>query len=395
MPKKDSDLQGLTRLLTEVTVGITNLVEAMHQRIVHPPFLPSTPIQHAITGIADITYRQVRWGAQFVGRGLDHVLGQWGAVSDDVSTTDEREAIRAVLNGVIGDYLEKKDNPLQIRMCFRYHSEEISPGSNNLNKAYPTINGNILLMIHGLCMNDTQWTREEHNHGESLAKELGMTPIYLRYNSGRHISSNGQELNDLLEELVSNWPVPVKELVMVTHSMGGLLARSALYYGEKQHTTWPEHLRKLIFLGTPHHGAQLERTGNYLDTILEAIPYAKPFARLGKVRSAGITDLRYGNLIEEDWQGMDRFDLRGDQRQIIPLPRQIDCYSVAAVMGNESDFLSETVGDGLVSLVSAWGQHRDPNRVLSFEDTWVTYQTNHFELLGKPEVFTRMKAWLQ
>jgi hypothetical protein len=102
----------------------------------------------------------------------------------------------------------------------------------------------------------------------------------------------------------------------------------------------------------------LEKTGNYLDFILESTPYAKPFARLGKIRSAGVTDLRYGNLCDEDWQNKNRFALKGDQRQIIPLPQRIDCYSIAAVIGKASDSLSNRLlGDSLVDIKSALGQH--------------------------------------
>jgi triacylglycerol esterase/lipase EstA (alpha/beta hydrolase family) len=140
-------------------------------------------------------------------------------------------------------------------------------------------------------MNDVLWTRKEHNHGIALAKELGKTPIYLHYNTGRHISSNRQNFNKLLEQLVLEWPVPVEELVIIGHSMGGLVTRSALHYGQQQNKTWPNHLKKIIFLGTPHHGASLERTGNYLDVILQSSYYTKPFAQLGKIRSAGITAL--------------------------------------------------------------------------------------------------------
>lgn len=106
--------------------------------------------------------------------------------------------------------------------------------------------------------------------------------------------------------------------------MGGLVSRSAIHYGQQQQKLWTKHLKKIIFLGTPHHGAPLEQAGNFLDVILEAIPYAKPFARLGKIRSAGVTDLRYGNLLDEDWQNNDRFKMQGDQRKNISLPEQVE-----------------------------------------------------------------------
>ncbi len=394
---ESSDLQGLTRLITEATIGITDLVEVMHRRVVHPPFFPSTPIQHLISNIAGVTYKNIRWSTQFMGSGVDRALGHFAPALGEIGTTSESEAIRSLLNGVVGDYLEEKENPLKIIMQFRHKAKAILLDSISLEKAYPAINGKILLMVHGSCMNDIQWTRKEHNHGAELAKELDKTPIYLHYNSGRHISTNGQNFNELLEKLVLHWPVPVEELVIVAHSMGGLVTRSALHYGQQKQKTWTKHLKKIAFLGTPHHGSSLERAGNYLDVILETIPYAKPFARLGKVRSAGITDLRYGNLIDEDWQGNDRFEIHGDQRQSIPLPNRIECYNIAATIGKATDPVSPRLfGDGLVDIESALGQHKNPDKDLRFreENSWVAYENTHLDLLNNPKIYAKIKAWL-
>lgn len=394
--KTSSYLQGVTRLIVDATTGVTDVVEAMHRRVVHPPFLPSTPVQHLITGVAGIVYKNIRWGTQLIGGSLDYALGQFAHVFGEIKTTDEREAMRSALNGVVGDYLEEKENPLKIRMQFRYQSKPV-PLDGSMDAVYPAINGKILLMVHGSCMNDIQWTRKGHNHGTALATALGKTPIYLHYNTGRHISTNGQNLSELLEALVQQWPIPIEELVIVAHSMGGLVARSALYYGQQQQKTWPEHLKKIVFLGTPHHGSPLERMGNYLHSILAFIPYAKPFARLGTVRSAGVTDLRHGNLLDEDWQGNDRFETQEDRRHPVPLPTQIACYSIAAAIGKATDPISPRImGDSLVDVKSALGQHENPAKNLDFkaDNTWVAYGNTHLDLLSNPDIYAKMKAWL-
>lgn len=392
-----ADAQGLTRLITDATIGITDLVEAMHRRIVHPPFLPSTPIQHLISNIATFTFKSIRGGARLIGGGADQALGKLASGLEDVEVSDEREAIRSVVNGVVGDYLEEKNNSLAIPMQFRHGGKTIPLDSESLTKVYPTINGKILLMIHGLCMNDLQWTWEGHNHGKTVAEASDKTPIYLHYNTGRHISTNGQELDSLLETLVQQWPVPVEELVIIAHSMGGLLSRSACYYAHEQQHTWTQHLKKIVFLGTPHHGAPLERAGNYVDVILEAIPYAKPFARLGKIRSAGVTDLRYGSIVDEDWQGTDRFEMQSDQRQHIPLPDQVSCYSIAAVVGKATESVSsQLLGDNLVPVQSALGQHKNPDKSLAFkqENTWIAYESNHMNLLSNADVYSKIVGWM-
>lgn len=395
--KKESDLQGVTRLVTDATIGITEVVQAMHNRIVHPPFLPSTPIQHLITNIANITYKNIKWTTKFIGNNTDKALGIFVAANKNAKTTDKNEALRAVLNGVIGDHLEKTDNPLKINMQFRFQGKVISLDKKSILKTYPKVNGKILLMIHGSCMNDIQWTRKEHNHGKKMAKELDKTPIFLHYNSGLHISTNGKIFNELLDELVLNWPVPITEITILAHSMGGLITRSALYYGDESKNKWTKHLKKVFFLGTPHHGSPLERAGNYLDAVLEAVPYAKPFARLGKIRSAGVTDLRYGNLLDEDWQHKDRFEMYGDERQFVPLPEDVACYSIAAVIGKAlNSNASQLMGDNMIGIKSALGQHNDPNKTLHFkeENTFIAYENNHLDLLSNPEIYQKIKDWL-
>lgn len=395
---KDSKLQGATRLVTEATLGITNVVENMHHRMVHPPFLPSTAIQQIITKIAGLVYTHVRWTTKIVGDSIDVLLGKLVPLVGDIKSSDQKEALRATLNGVIGDYLEKTNNPLKINMRWRYKGLPITPERSAIEAAYPKTTGKIILMIHGSSMNDLQWTQNDHNHGESIAQQINATPIYLHYNSGKHISSNGKELAKMLETLVHQWPTPVQQLIIITHSMGGLLGRSALYYAQKRNHSWIDHLTKMIFLGTPHHGSPLEKTGNYVDMILEKIPYTAPLAPLGKIRSAGVTDLRFGNLIDEDWEGADRFERRRDKRTPIPLPKNSDCYAVAASKGKlKKNKISRIKGDGLVTVKSALGMHKNPSKDLDFkeENTRIIYKSAHIDLLSNQEVYRQLKAWLQ
>lgn len=392
-----SDIQGLTRLITDATIGLTDVVEAIHKRVIHPPFLPSTPIQYLISNIASLTYKNVRRTTQFIGEGLDRGIGQLTPLFKEIKTTDEREAFRCIINGVVGDYLGDKENPLKITMQLRYQSKAMELDQKSIKEAYPTINGKILLMVHGSCLGDFQWTRKGHNHGEKLAEEFNKTPIYLNYNSGLHVSTNGQRFSELLEELVNNWPVPVEEIIIVSHSMGGLVARSAFYYGNKGQKTWTKYLKKVVFMGTPHHGSQLERTGNYVDVILNSIHYTKPFARLGKIRSAGVTDLRYGNLIDEDWNGNDRFERTGDQRASLPLPEEVDFYSIAAVTGKKIKSKSNRIlGDGLVNIKSALGEHVNPAKNLHLKKAskLIVYETAHIDLLSSLTVYAKLKEWL-
>jgi pimeloyl-ACP methyl ester carboxylesterase len=177
----------------------------------------------------------------------------------------------------------------------------------------------------------------------------------------------------------------LQEIAIVGHSMGGLVARSAVRHGRAARHDWPRSLRRLVFLGTPHHGAPLERGGHRLDYVMELSPYVAPFTRLGKSRSAGITDLRYGSITE-------------DEQEFVPLPQDVECYALAATLGKRRDRVAERlVGDGLVPLDSALGRHKDAARTLALREDrqWIGYEMGHLELLGRPEVYAQLRKWLK
>jgi hypothetical protein len=155
---------------------------------------------------------------------------------------------------------------------------------------------------------------------------------------------------------------------------------------------WPARLRHLVFLGTPHHGAPLERGGNQLHRALGVSPYVAPFTRLTGLRSEGITDLRHGNLLESDWQG-GRFH-SGDTRAHVPLPAQVRCHAVAGTWGH--DTADRLLGDGLVGVDSALGGHAKPSRDLRIpaSRTFVARGVDHLALLESPAVDRKLRAWL-
>jgi pimeloyl-ACP methyl ester carboxylesterase len=392
-----SDLRGISRITIDAIAGVVNLVEAMHLNIASTPWILGAAKQGRTTGITGLVYRSIRGVVGVVGYSLDRLLGQLVPQLGEGSAWPGREALLAALNGVLGDYLEATGNPLATRMCARRGGKPLELVSTSLATGVPPPGGRLLVLLHGLCMNDLEWKRQGHDHGAALARDLGYTPVYLLYNSGRHISLNGRECAQQLERLVEAWPVPLRELAVIGHSMGGLVARSACHYGAAAGHAWRHHLDKLVFLGTPHHGAPLERGGNWVDILLGVSPYVAPFSRLGKIRSAGITDLRFGNLVDEDWEGRDRFARAGDPRRAVPLPDGVSCYTIAATIGTQAgDFTDRMIGDGIVPLKSALGRHENPDLALPFPASreWVGYGMNHLDLLNHPEVYAQIRGWL-
>lgn len=394
---RTSDLRGIGRLTIDAIAGVVDLVEALHYNIASVPGIRGATKQGRTTGITGLVYRSIRGAIGLASHGLDRFLAKLNPLLGAGSAWPGREAVQAALNGVLGDYLAVSKNPLAITMCARRDGNSLPMEAHALAAAIPHASGKVVVLVHGLSMNDLQWNRQRHNHGAALAHDLGYTPVYLRYNTGLHVSDNGHAFDDLLDTLIQLWPVQVRELAIIGHSMGGLVARSACHYGAAADRNWLRHLDKLIFLGTPHHGAPLERGGNWVDMLLGMSRYTAPFARLGKIRSAGITDLRYGNLVDEDWEGRDRFEFAGDVRLAVPLPDGVQCFTIAATTGKQAGHVSgRLIGDGIVPLASALGRHQDPGLALTFPESrqWIGYGMNHLDLLSRHEVYARIRGWL-
>ncbi len=392
-----SDLRGISRLTLDAIVGLTNMVEAVNMTVLDRSSKWGMPAHKPLSGATSVLYRNIRTITNLVGDGADTLLDWLTPLLAKNRGWPGREPVLAILNGVLGDHLEATHNPLAITMSLRYRGQALVLEKQGLLKTIPDVNGRILLLAHGLCMNDRQWRRGQHDYGMELAQDRRYTPVYLHYNSGRHISVNGRELAEQLEALLLQWPVEPEQVVILGHSMGGMLARSAIHYGTLAGHRWPHYLKKLIFLGTPHHGAPLERGGNWFHVLADNSVYTAPLSSLGKIRSAGITDLRYGNLLDEDWVGLDRFAHGVDPRNPLPLPSSVQCYAIAATTGKQpGDMRDRLLGDGLVPVESALGihEHHAFNLAFPLENQRIEYGMNHLDLLGEDAVYRQLLAWL-
>lgn len=396
-PIRVSDVRGASRLAVDAVAATTRLVEAMHYTIASRAAAGGWVGWAAARGVPGLVYRSVRGITRLVGGGIDAVLAPLVPPLDHGRSSLRREAVVAAVNGVLGDYLEASGNSLAIAMSLRRDGVPLAADRAALAAALPRASGRLLVLVHGICMSDLQWRRQGHDHGAALERDLGCTAVYLHYNSGLHVSANGRRFAELLERLTREWPVPLDEVAIVGHSMGGLVARSACHYGRQAGHGWLARLHTLIFLGTPHHGSPLERAGNWVDAALGANRYTAPLAKLGMIRSAGVTDLRYGNVLDEDWQGRDRFARDGDRRRPLPLPRNVGCYAVAATQeGSRRRVAAVLPSDGFVPLDSALGRHPDPRLALDFPagHQWIAEGMGHFDLLSRPEIYARLRDWL-
>lgn len=398
---RPSDLRGVARLAAQATTSISRVAEGVHQSVLGTLGLPGGAQPGQTRGLTGLVYQSIRGVTRLVDAGLQAGLARLepffesGAASPAVHW--EREAVLAALNGVMGDRLQSDGNPLCTRMGWYQGG---LPLDLSALAARGEVTGKLLVLVHGLCMNDLQWQHGGHDHGAYLAQALGYTPVYLRYNSGLHVSDNGAQLSAQLHDLVARWPVPLSEVAVLAHSMGGLVVRSACAHAADPaapDAAWMPLLRHLVFLGTPHHGAPLARAGQWVHVLLGSSVYSRPFARLARLRSAGITDLHYGHVLESDWHGRDRFRPSRDQRTPVPLPSGVAAYAVAATLaGRRGGAAERLVGDGLVPLHSALGLHDDGGRTLGFpkKRQAVFYRMGHLQMLGDVRVAQRLERWL-
>lgn len=390
--------------------GGTTRIHELHQGIADRAFTAvgpvSAPVRLAHDAIAGLAYGSVRLA---LGAGA-RLAGSIAALRADGTSLHDVPAARAalgILNGAHGDLLEREAPGLALGMTVRVDGRIVPPEAGALAQAFPATGGRLAVFLHGLTETERSWCyRAERHHGRpgitygtQLLADLGLTPVHLRYNTGRHISDNGRSLDEVLTALTDAWPVPVQDVVLIGHSMGGLVARSALHRaggGTPQAHGWTHLVRDTITLGSPHLGAPLERGVHRLSGVLARLPETRGLAALLALRSVGIKDLRRGTLVEEDWSGRD-LDAPGTAEHThVPLHDGARHFVVLATLSRDpGGRAADLLGDLLVPPRSASGDTEDDDR-LAFPPDHVHRLggLNHFDLLNHPRVYEQIRRWL-
>ena len=384
------DLRRFPGAIREMHLGIAERAF----RGVGPAALPVKLIHDAISSRA---YGAIGAGAAGLGEAVDAAMEQRGIGEHvSLSTTQKGSFGLAVLNGLIGDQLERDGSALAQPTSVRMRGERIGLDEPSLRDAFPQASARLVVFIHGLTGDEFCWSwGPEDAYGSRLASELDCTALYLRYNSGLHVSENGRSVAELLEELVAAWPVDVQQIALVGHSMGGLVARSAAHQADEHDHAWVRRVRHVVSLGTPHLGAPLEQGAHRAAVALHKLPETRMLSSFLRRRSAGIRDLRYGSLVDEDWRGCDPEALRAAACKEVPLlPWATHCFVSATVTRDPKHPLGRLLGDILVLVPSATGRSR--TRRIPFRDEHGHHLggTHHLALLNHPEVYERLRDWL-
>ena len=305
-------------------------------------------------------------------------------------------AAQAAANGLWGDRIERDHAPIAIEMAVRSDGWDVPLHPEALAQAFPDATGHLVVFVHGLAEDETCWQRpHEHLHGGYNDRLRGsdLTPVDIRYNSGLRVSENGRRLARLVDALVVAWPVPVASLSFVGHSMGGLVARSACHVADDADAEWVRTVRAVVMLGTPHHGAPLEKAVHVVDWVLRRTPETEPFSRPLAARSAGIADLRFGAVIDDDLSHPER--LLHDGRTHPPLLSHVTYYWVAASLSPDPDHpWGRLLGDGLVRYPSASGRGWPKDVDLHPDNGVHVTGVSHLGILNHPDVDERLRVWL-
>jgi pimeloyl-ACP methyl ester carboxylesterase len=420
--------RGVKQLVHDAVDATTALVEEGHESTsravmrVLDQIEPVAAPAHAVDDIRRFTTRGVLATVRAVNRAVEvitdvgfdaaeHAVKMRGLPLEGAAVPMRSDALRTarglgdaamgVVNGAIGDHLHTRGNGLDLGMQLRYGDgyldlDDASAAQRQLAGATPRV----VVLVHGLMLTEWSWCLEaEAYHGDAgisfgslLARDLGFTPIYARYNTGRHVSENGRSLARTLAALQAAYPMPIEELVLIGHSMGGLVIRSACHYAAEESLGWLAPLRRVFCLGSPHHGAPLERIGRVAAAVLDAIdtPGTRIPARLIQARSSGIKDLGKGRLVDEDWLDHDPDVLREEACREVPLLDHVAYHFLSATMTEDPEHpLGKIIGDLLVLSPSACGEQLG-HRTFPI-DTRCFGGVLHHQLQNHPAVYEQIR----
>lgn len=303
----------------------------------------------------------------------------------------------AVLNGLVGDYLARQQNGLATDMTCVHEGRPLPVEREALAAAYPDASPQVVVLVHGLMCTEDVWTFEDGaDYGHLLQRELGLTPVYVRYNSGLSIPENGAHLTRLLEGLTAGFPVRIENLILLGYSMGGLVIRSACHVASEEQAAWLALVERCIYVGTPHLGAPLERIGRGAVRLLGKIndPYTRLVAEIADLRSEGLKDLGDGRLTRATSAPNGAGVCLDDPRHPVPLLPSMAHYLIAGSMWADSR-LAMYFGDALVPLTSATnGACIDAaSMALPPSHIRIVSSHGHTALARSPEVYAHVREF--
>ena len=381
---------------------VADTVEGMHKAIADPVFSTTAKLLGKAFGFEDRVdldsltesrsnfglraniYRAVRGTSSLTTQGAAWVFGMLDEEEDAASIQDAKGGATAIaaLTTAFGDNLKRAGSSLAPEMNLKVDGQTVVPLPDEIAAAYPNATSSIVVSIHGLGGTEYVWSPKPDSDddlvdvpptfGQQLSDDYGFTPVFVRYNTGANIHENGTDFALLMQLLYDNWPVPVENIVLIGHSMGGLVVRSACAQVEAAASApledpWTSKVSQIFYVGSPHRGAPLERVSNQAIELVGKFKRSAPLVPLLNRRSAGIKDLRFGTLLAEELgDGADDPDSNHralvDHQQIEPLATAEHHLIVGTKLAQSKGKAAALVGDTIVPVASASSSADDVNR---------------------------------
>jgi hypothetical protein len=396
-----AELRAVGRLGGLAFGGLVSRIEQVHQAIGRRAFGPTgpagAPARLVHDAVARGTYLAVRTAGTVGGAAAGHAASLLGADGQPAGREPAGNLALAALNAVAGDRLGPDLEPLAIRMAVRAGGRDVGLTADEVAAAFPRATPKLAVFVHGLAETDDSWRRRASDsapYGDRLQAEFGYTPVYVRYNTGRHVSDSGHDFAGLLGALEAAWPERVQEILLAGHSMGGLVIRSACHYGRE--AGWVERVRHVFYLGSPHMGAPLARAVGVAGWVLSKVPETRPFAALAAGPSS-VRDLRHGYVLDDDWAGCGPGCCLRDHRSEAPLLADANHYAISATAtADPTNPLGAVLGDLLVQPASAHGR-RGPRQHIPFPVHLGRRfgGMHHFDLLNHPDIWAAISDVLR
>jgi pimeloyl-ACP methyl ester carboxylesterase len=344
------------------------------------------------------------------------------------------ERARGAMSGLLGAALPAEMRR-PVEMQLHCHGRRVAPDElAEVVRARPP-GSDVVFLVHGLMRDEGCWHAASFDMAAALERELGVLAVDVRYDTGWHISDNGGALAALLEALAAAVGEPRGRWHIVAHSMGGLVARSALYQAGEQGMAFTRLVDKVFLIGTPNRGARLARSaelaaaalgvaqvtlratasgvrgaltsvrvGNVAplrpiaavtDVFVDTIPsfFVNAAGRALDLRSDGIRDLRHGTMLREEWEQQPGGPK--PRRRPVPPPPWVRTYAIAGALSRRRrDARPARVTDGLVSAASASNAGDDELGIVANGRFCLLPGVGHMEMPRHPEVFRTLQRWL-
>ena len=396
-----NEVRGAAGVASEAVDIVSRPVQATHTAISDTVFgalrlaglgRVSAPVRVMHDGITAGVYAAVRGIGKLAGTGIGAAatLAQEARGGGDFRPITSRPGgavVAGAINGLVGDHMVALDNDLAVPMTLftatladdpAHAHAELPRTPEEIRAAvrdHPDRDlGHLVVFVHGLGETEHAWRvgaeqSAGEGYAEAVASHLGAVPLLLRYNSGLRIADNGAALSMLLTDTVASWPVPVRRIDVVGHSMGGLVLRHACHHAVETGTPWVPAVRRMVYLGSPHRGAPLAHGVDHLSRGLARWSRSRAWSEFLDRRSVGIHDLVAG-VSETD----------------VPLLAGATHHGVAACLTASAHHpLANVLGDLLVPVDSARGALTDVETLPS---------SHHFHLLNDPDVHAHLLRWL-